>query len=65
VVNLSNRFDQELLVQRHVVGTIQFLQLIVQIGETWLEAQPKPVQDGEVSFVDTVHVAGDRGRHYV
>ena len=48
-----------------IVGAVELLQLLVQIGEAWLEAQPEPVQDGEVGLVDAVHVAGDRGRHDV
>jgi hypothetical protein len=57
--------DQALLVQRRIVGAVQFLQLIFQVGEARLEAQAEPVQDGEVGLVDAVHVAGDRGRHDV
>ena len=37
----------------------------MQVGEARREAQPEPVQDGEVGLVDAVHVAGDRGRRDV
>jgi hypothetical protein len=62
---LSDRLNQAFLVQRRVVDTIQFLQLVIEVCEARLEAQPEPIQDSEVGFVDAVHVAGDRSRHYI
>lgn len=64
-VDLADRPNQALFVRRRIVGAIQFLELVFKVGETRLEAQSVPVQDGEVGLVDAVHVAGDRGRHDV
>lgn len=64
-VDLADRMDQALLVQYRIIGAVQLLELVFQIGEARFEAQPEPVQDGEVGLVDAVHVAGDRGRHDV
>ena len=46
-VNLTDRADQAFLIQRRVVGAIQFLQLVIDIGE----ARAEPVQYGEVGLV--------------
>ncbi len=64
-VDSPGRPDQALIVQRRIVGTVEFLQLIAKVGEARLETQAEPVQDSEVGLVDAVHVAGDRGRHDV
>jgi hypothetical protein len=64
-VDLADRPDQAFLVHARIVGAIQFLQLVFQVGEARLEAKAEPVQDGEVGLVDAVHVAGDRRRHDV
>ena len=37
-------------------------QLCLQVGEARGEIQVEPVQDGEVRFIDDVHVAGNHGR---
>ncbi len=60
-VDFPDRSDQAVLVLCKIVGAVQFLQLVVEVGEAWLEARTEPVQDGEVGLVDAMHVAGDRG----
>lgn len=64
-VDLASRPDQAFLVQCQIIGAIQLLQLVVEVGEARLETKSEPVQDGEVGLVDAVHVAGDRARHDV
>ena len=64
-VDLADRPDEALLVQRRIIGTVQLLELVLEVGKTWLEAQPESVQDGEVGLVDAVHVAGDRHRRTI
>lgn len=64
-VNLADRANQVFLVQRRVVGAIQFFQLIFHVGEARFEARAEPVQNGEVGLVDAVHVTGDRRWHDV
>src|SRR5262249_27128034 len=50
-VDLADRADQALRVPRGIVGAVQLLQLLVQVSEPWLEAQPEPVQDGELALL--------------
>ena len=44
LVDLSDGTDQALLIQRRIVGAVEFFELRFQIGETRFEAAPEPVR---------------------